>query len=106
MEQLTNTMGPQNHNKNHKFLKKVCQSIDVFQLIQKSGISSIYTIHTTLVQHGTQINANINCKNVKTNNTILFQTPSSFMPSCNCIPPCANIHPYKAHCLGFVSTLV
>ncbi len=95
MEQFKNTMGPQSHNK-----------IDVLQLIQKLGISNIYIIHTTLVQHGTQINANINCKNAKINNTILFQTPSSLMPSCNCIPPCANIHPYKAHCLDLVYTLV
>jgi hypothetical protein len=107
MEQLKNTMGPQSQNKNHKFIKKkLSQSIDVLQLIQKSGIFYIYIIHTTLVQHGTQINANINFKNAKIDNTILFQTPSSLMPSCNCIPPCANIHPYKAHCPNLVYTLV
>jgi len=107
MEQLKNTMGPQSHNNNHKFIKKkLCQSIDVFQLIQKSRISNIYTIQTILVQNGTQINENINFKNVKINNTIFFQTPSSLMPSCNCIPPCANIHPYKTHCLDSVYTLM
>ncbi len=100
MEQFTNTMGPQSHNKNQKFLKEVCESIDVLHLFQKLGISNIYIIQTTLIQHG------INCKNAKINNTTLFQTPSSLMPSCNCIPPCPNIHPYKTHCLDFVSTLV